>query len=199
MDSGKRFFDPKEGKYSGHKDALFDSISTFFTSCTFLTRPTLCYAMILTVFVHRRRRSSECSARRGRKEAHEGFAHGLGRQPQVQGAPRQGSPQRHPPRAHREKWLHSYSSNRIHRRHDRRCDREPHASKRESPPERPRNRSVAFFAFKSNRFLTRFSSADIRNHFKVSPYDAIKDTSKHSFSLAFSAFVFRFPGRISRN
>lgn len=34
MDSGKRFFDPKTGKYSGHKDALFDSVSAFFTSCT---------------------------------------------------------------------------------------------------------------------------------------------------------------------
>ncbi|KAM0751353.1 hypothetical protein T439DRAFT_380336 [Meredithblackwellia eburnea MCA 4105] len=30
LDSGKRFWDPKTGKYAGHKDALFDSVGTFF-------------------------------------------------------------------------------------------------------------------------------------------------------------------------
>lgn len=43
MDSGKRFFDPATGKYSGHKDALFDSISAFFTSCTSLRNPLLAF------------------------------------------------------------------------------------------------------------------------------------------------------------
>ncbi|KAK4051695.1 hypothetical protein OIO90_004645 [Microbotryomycetes sp. JL221] len=32
IDDGKRFWDVKNGKYAGHKDNFFDSISTFFTS-----------------------------------------------------------------------------------------------------------------------------------------------------------------------
>lgn len=31
QDQGQRFFDPSKGKYAGHKDALFNSISTFFS------------------------------------------------------------------------------------------------------------------------------------------------------------------------
>lgn len=32
LDQGKRFWDPKEGKYAGHKDAVFDTVQTFFTA-----------------------------------------------------------------------------------------------------------------------------------------------------------------------
>lgn len=31
-ETGKRFFDPKEGRYAAHKDALFDAITNFFTA-----------------------------------------------------------------------------------------------------------------------------------------------------------------------
>ena len=32
MDQGKRFWDPQNGKYAAHKDALFDTTGTFFQS-----------------------------------------------------------------------------------------------------------------------------------------------------------------------
>ncbi|ORY77244.1 hypothetical protein BCR35DRAFT_305540 [Leucosporidium creatinivorum] len=32
LDQGGRFWDPKTGKYAGHKDAVFDSVQTFFTA-----------------------------------------------------------------------------------------------------------------------------------------------------------------------
>lgn len=32
LDQGKRFWDPKEGKYAGHKDAVFDTVGTFFSA-----------------------------------------------------------------------------------------------------------------------------------------------------------------------
>lgn len=31
-DSGKRYWDPKNGKYSGHKDQFFNEVQNFFTS-----------------------------------------------------------------------------------------------------------------------------------------------------------------------
>ena len=108
--------------------------------------------------------------------------------PSQQTSPVGRRPPSHPSLARIEARLRSYPPHRVHRPDDRRRHREPHPRVAEpsAQPDRDRRSQLLVLGRRILRpkivLIGGYSSTD----FKVSPYDAIKDTTKHEFTIGFS-------------
>jgi len=146
LDQGKRFWDPKEGKYAGHKDAVFDSLADFFKS----------YA------------DDELNVQLGEDV-----------------------------KKLTKDLLMDADGNLQYKSHlwqDVRSVILPTLAKKVGLIPIPRVEYASDeveivlenITLESQNLLPNVFEVEARNYFKVSPYDAIKDVSKHSFWVSFS-------------